>query len=32
LNTMRLNFTNAGDDEIKEGIKRLAEVVKKRVK
>ena len=32
LNTMRLNFTNAGDDEIKEGIKRLAEVVKKRIK
>ena len=32
LNTMRLNFTNAGDDEIREGIKRLAEVVRKRIK
>ncbi len=32
LNTMRLNFTNAGDDDIREGIKRLAEVIKKRIK
>ena len=32
LNTMRLNFTNASDEEIREGIKRLAEVVKKRIK
>ena len=32
LNTMRLNFTNAGDDEIREGIKRLAGVIKKRIK
>ncbi len=32
LNTMRLNFTNADDDDIKEGIKRLAEVIKKRIK
>jgi len=31
-NTMRLNFTNAADDKIREGIKRLAEVVKKRIK
>ena len=32
LNTMRLNFTNADDDDIREGIKRLAEVIKKRIK
>ena len=31
-NTMRLNFTNAEDDEIREGIKRLSEVVRKRIK
>ncbi|MCD6172030.1 MAG: PLP-dependent aminotransferase family protein [Thermoplasmata archaeon] len=31
-NTMRLNFTNARDDEIEEGIKRLADVIKRRIK
>lgn len=31
-NTMRLNFTNARDEQIEEGIKRLGEVIKKRVK
>lgn len=30
-NTMRLNFTNPEDDKIEEGIKRLAEVIKKRL-
>ncbi|HEC76038.1 MAG TPA: PLP-dependent aminotransferase family protein [Thermoplasmatales archaeon] len=30
-NTMRLNFTNPADDAIEEGIKRLAEVIKKRL-
>ncbi len=31
-NTMRLNFTNARDDEIEEGIRRLADVIKRRIK
>lgn len=31
-NTMRLNFTNARNDEIEEGIRRLADVIKRRVK
>ncbi|MCD6512665.1 MAG: PLP-dependent aminotransferase family protein [Thermoplasmata archaeon] len=31
-NTMRLNFTNAQDEQIEEGIRRLGEVIRKRVK
>jgi len=30
-NAMRLNFSNPSDEEIREGIKRLAEVIKKRL-
>ena len=31
-NTMRLNFTHSSEEEIKEGIKRLAEVIKEEMK
>jgi len=31
-NTMRLNFSNTDDDKIEEGIKRLAEIIKERLK
>jgi 2-aminoadipate transaminase len=32
MNTMRLNFTYSGDDEIKEGIKRLAKTIEEEKK
>ena len=31
-NTMRLNFSNASDENIEEGIKRLSEVIKDELK